>query len=388
MRLAIVNYAWDPTLATPGSFLDRSAALTGWAEAALDVGCDPVVVCQRFRVRSDVSRHGVTYRFRPDAGKPRPGLSFAEADAVHGSAAAVRPDVVHVNGAVYPSLVRKLRARLPIRAALVVQDHGSCDPSTLSPTQRHRVRTGLSAADALFVPSHARGLEWRDSGAAPPGLAVLDVVAASTTLTPLPRDEARRRSGIEGSPALLWVGSLRAGHDPMAVLRGFALFAGRFPTAHLTMLYDEADLDAAVRLEIARTAVLGPRVRLAGHVPRADVAAYYSAADFFVIGGHADASVTLLEAMACGTVPVVGDTPSNRALTGSERVGALWKPGQPKAFAEALARAAAKPLASERDATRARFESTFSWRAIAWRAAALYRQAMARRRAGEGRPAG
>ena len=52
----------------------------------------------------------------------------------------------------------------------------------------------------------------------PRGLAIADVMEASTTLAAIPRDEARRSSGVEGSPAMLWVGRLNANKDPLTVL--------------------------------------------------------------------------------------------------------------------------------------------------------------------------
>jgi glycosyltransferase involved in cell wall biosynthesis len=380
MRLAIVNYEWDARVPTPAAWFDHERALTGWAGAVRASGCDPVVVCQRFGARADLARDEVTYRFRPDAGKPQPGLTFAGADPVHASAARVRPDIVHVCSAWHPALLRRLRAKLSARTAIVVQDRGGTDPTRVPPARLATIRRGLADADLLIVSSHGRAALWRESGGAPADLEIADLIEASTTFTPMARDEARRLTRVDGTPALLWVGRPTAGADPLTVLRGFALAAARLPTSRLTMVF-AGDVPRAVRAEITRTASLEPRVRLAGPVPHAALRAFYSAADFVVLGSREEeSSEPVVEAMACGAVPVVADVPSFRAVTGSERVGALWKPGQPRAFADALARAAARPPASEREAARLRFETHFSWRAIAWRATQLYRAALARRR--------
>ncbi len=365
MRLAIVNYDGEDA---------------GWGDAMRAAGCDPVVVCQlakkpvrvgsgaRQRVGSGFSRSAIILRRRPTVA------------AVHGSAAAARPDVVHVNGLRHPARVRQLRRRLPARAALVVRDEG-VDPAERPSSHHAAIRRVLADADLLLVDSHARSVAWRASGLAPDALTIGDVMPWTTTLAPLPRDEARRRSGLDGSPALLWIGSLTAEDDPLTVVRGFALVAGRFPTARLTMLCDSGALHGEVEQEIARAAVLGPRVRLQSAASPGELAAFYSAADYFVLGSRrADGDRLVLEAMACGAVPVVADVPAFRGFSGSERVGALWKPGQPQACADALTRAIARPLASEREAVRARFDKHYSWPAIGWRALDLYQQAMARRR--------
>jgi glycosyltransferase involved in cell wall biosynthesis len=347
-----------------------------------EAGCDPVVVCQRFSSRGDVVRDGVVYRFRPDRGGPNPGVSFTAADGVQSSAVAAHPDVVHVNGILHPALVRRLRTRLPKRAAIVVQDHGGLNPARVSLPKRIAIRRGLAAADALFVSSPGQADGWRQSGAAPKSLVIGDVMEASTTLTGMGRDEARRASGVEGSPALLWVGRLNANKDPVTVLRGFALFAARLPTARLTMVHGTNDLLAEVNAELARTPTLRSRVRVIGQVTHDALAAYYSAADIFVLGSHQEGSgYAVIEAMACGAIPVITDIPSFRALTGHGRIGALWTPGDAQSLADALALVSARPLARERDATRGRFETTFTWRAVGRRAVDLYQEAVTRRRA-------
>jgi glycosyltransferase involved in cell wall biosynthesis len=381
MRLAIVNYVWDRALRTPEDLLGRYTSLTGWAEALVAAGADPVIVCQRFPVKADMVHRGVTYRFRPDAGTPKPGLRFSKADPTHTSAVAARPDVVHVNSVLHPSLVRGLRAALPKKTAMVVQEHGGLDLGGLSLPRRIAIRRGLLAADVLLVSSRGQAGLWRSSGALPPGLETVDVMEASTTLAPMARDTARRLSGVDGSPALLWVGRLNANKDPLAVLRGFALFVGRVPSARLSMVYGATDLLADVQREIARTPALTSRVRLLGAVPHDALPAYYSAADFLVLGSHAEGSgYAAIEAMACGTPLVVTDIPSFRALTDNGRVGSLWKPGQPQAFADALVRMSTRPPSAERDLARRRFDAQFSWPAIGWRAAEVYRKAVAQRR--------
>ena len=60
--------------------------------------------------------------------------------------------------------------------------------------------------------------------------------------------------------------------------------------------------------------------------PHADMPAWFSAADLFVVGSHHEGSgYALMEACACGAVPVVSDIPTFRLLAGG--AGALWPPG-------------------------------------------------------------
>src|SRR5438876_111648 len=53
-----------------------------------------------------------------------------------------------------------------------------------------------------------------------------------------------------------------------------------------------------------------------GHVLHFRLAAFYSAADLFVLGSHDEGSgYAVLEACACGASPVVTDIPSFRRMT-------------------------------------------------------------------------
>ena len=113
---------------------------------------------------------------------------------------------------------------------------------------------------------------------------------ASTALRPLPRDAAREQTGMSGAPAILWVGRLNANKDPLTVLDAFERALPDLPDARLTMIFGTVELFEEVRARIARSPALSARVRLAGVVPHERMAAFYSAADLFVVGSHHEGS--------------------------------------------------------------------------------------------------
>ena len=89
-------------------------------------------------------------------------------------------------------------------------------------------------------------------------------------------------------------------------------------------------------------------MQLVGAVPRDRMAMYFSAADLFVAGSHHEGSgYALMEACACGAVPVVTDIPTFRLLSGGAS-GAFWPPGDAAAFARALTDVAGRDLDVER----------------------------------------
>jgi glycosyltransferase involved in cell wall biosynthesis len=111
------------------------------------------------------------------------------------------------------------------------------------------------------------------------------------------------------------------------------------------------------------------------------MAAYFSAADLFVAGSHHEGSgYALMEACACGAVPVVTDIPTFRLLTGGA-AGALWPPGDAAAFARALADVSARDLLEERARLSDHFTRALTWDAVGRRALEIYEDVVARRRA-------
>jgi glycosyltransferase involved in cell wall biosynthesis len=380
MRVAIVNPVWDAACRTPEETLARFVTLTGWASAIRANGADSVTVCQRFRSSAVLESGDVTYRFCADRHRPVPRWSTKGTALFHQTLLAADPDIVHVNGLLFPELIRGLRAALPERVALVVQDHGGFDPMAASTLTRVWLRRGLAAADAVLVASAGQAESLRQSRIAPPETMIGDVMESSTTLRPVAREQARAELGMNGAPALLWVGRLNENKDPFTVLRGLADWFVRHPDARLTMVFHAGELQGAVRDLVASEPALTGRVILVGAVPNDRLAAYYSAADVFVLGSHREGSgYAAIEALACGAIPVISNIAPFRALTHEGSVGALWEPGNSGAFTAALDRVMSRPGEPQRQLARDLFERTFSWPRIGERAVSIYREVMTSR---------
>lgn len=385
MNIVQVGCEFDPALPDPDALLDSYMTLTGWSEAIAAFPSHRVTVVHRFHRDAQRVRGGVDYRFLRDgaAGRPR---RWQRLDGLVRAAVEAHPDVVHINGLHFAPLAARLRRRLPPQAVILVQDHGGRPPerrrSLAGAAKRLAWRRGLQWVDGFLFTASEQADPWREAGAIAPAQRIYQVLEASTTLRPVPRDRARRATGAGGSPAVLWVGRLNPNKDPLTILDGFELGLAELPDATLTLIYGEAELEAAVRQRVAASPRLRDRVRLAGRVARAELPAFYSAADLFVLGSHHEGSgYALIEACACGAVPVVTDIPPFRAITGAA-VGKLWPAGQPAAFARALIAAARLDLAAESRRVADHFQRSLSWEAVARRALAVYADALAWRREG------
>ena len=354
-----VNYAFDKGLADPDQLLDRYFTLTGWSEALAGAGAGPVAVVQRFHRDARIRRNGVDYVFR----------AARMADAVR----ALHPDIAHVNGLEFPGQTWRLRRALPAASAVVVQNHADGGAIGRAPALRMLGRLTRGSVDAFLFAADEHAARWRAAGFLAPGQPAYQVMEASTRLRPIDRAAALVASGLRGSPAMLWVGRLNANKDPLTVLDGFARVASALPNATLSMIYGEADLLGAVRERLQLWPEWRARVQLIGAVPHDRMAAFYSAADIFIVGSHHEGSgYALMEACACGAVPVVTNIPTCRLLTANGSAGALWEPGDAGGCARALLDVAQRDLEAERAKLADHFARELSWEAVGRRAMAIY----------------
>ena len=370
MKLVQVNVAYDPRLKTPDALLDAYHTLTGWSDALVGAGLSTSVV-QAFTGDGCLHRRGVDYLFCRE-GTPDP-------DALLSAVSACEPDIVHLNGFDARGVARGLRRVLSPSVPIVMQHHGGLPPRRISPRARS-VRQTLEQADAFLFTSLAQARPWTEGGYVPRGAAVFDVLEASTLMRPAVPDEAGKRTGVRGTPAVLWVGRLDANKDPLTVLAGFERALESLSDATLTMVFGSEDLIDETRRRIAASERLRGRVRLAGAVPYGEMADWYTAADLFVLGSHHEGSgYALIEACACGATPVVTDIAPFRAITGDGSIGCHWPVGDAEACGSRLIHAATQLGDRSRRVVLDHFNASLSWEAIGGRARTVYETVIALR---------
>lgn len=370
MHVVIVNYPL-PKSRSPEALLTEFHASTGWAEAVSRAGAQ-VTVVQRFHKDGELLHNGVRYLLvRDGAGRwPR---AWQIPRRVHAAAVAAQPDLLHLQGEIFPLQTRALRRLLPPRTPLLVQHHGGDAPVARGRLRLLLARIGFAGANGFLFTAEELARPWRAAGIIRPGTPVYVVLEASTPLRPPEAPDVRLR----GAPALLWVGRLHSIKDPLTVLEGLARALRRLPNAALTMAYGSEELLNAVRERAERPDLQG-RVELLGRLPHERLPHYYAAADLFVLGSRREAGgFALIEALACGLPPAVTDIPAFRAITG-EQVGAHWAPGDAEACANALVTVATAGRAEQRRAAQERFARALSWDVVGREALAAYADARGR----------
>lgn len=135
----------------------------------------------------------------------------------------------------------------------------------------------------------------------------------------------------------LWVGNLITRKDPLTVLKGFNDFLDSQPLAKLTMIYNEDDLLAEVSEFISNNQKLKTAVTLKGFVPHTHLEELYHQHQYFVLGSlHEGSGYALVEAMACGCVPIVTSIPPFQFMTNNGNCAFLFEPKNSEALVHQL----------------------------------------------------
>jgi glycosyltransferase involved in cell wall biosynthesis len=338
------------------------------ARAAAEAGA-AVTVVQAAGVDAEQVCDGVRYVFvaepRPTRAHRRLGLWATPGGArVARAIERASPDVVHVQGLGFPRQTARIAE---IGAPVLVQDHGDRPPG---PIGARVWRRALDRVHAIAFTAREQAEPFVAAGALAPDTPVVEVLESSCSFMPGDRAEAKRRTGMHGDPCCVWLGRLDANKDPMTALDAFERTIACRPGARLWMHWLSGPLETAVCERIARSPALHGRVHPRGPLDGAEVAYALRAADLLIQASHHEGSgYVVLEALACGTIPVVTDIPSFRRIAGG--IGALFPPGDAAALAHAICSTETSP--ERRSAARAHFEAKLDFRSVGRELLAAYR---------------
>lgn len=354
MRVVHVNFHADREQRAPEQLVVAWPALSQVASALHRSGIG-VSVVQRAHVTRSLAHDGVAYHFVDDAMRiPRRLIA---------QVASLAPDIIHVRGIHHLAAVATLAKAC--NAPVLIQDHATRIPAGWRATAWRWALRSIAGATFTTVEQARPFIDarlFRDD------LPIFPVLEGSSTFTPGDRAGARAATGMVGAPCLLWTGRLDDNKDPLTLLDAVERVARRLPGVRLWMCYGKAPLLDVVTRRIAESEALRERVVLLGTRPHAEMESRHRAADLYVQTSHHEGSgFSLLEAMACGTTPIVTDIPAARRIVGD--AGALVPVGDASAFAAAIV-----SVWSTRDAARvrARFDATLSYDSIARELCAAY----------------
>ena len=374
LHIVILNYSYEKQLDVE-ALLARYFLLTGWAEGVYEAG-GRITVLQRYKHDLTFERNGVTYCCVADGF----GETLRHRDIplnLHRHSALATAHVAHLNGLIFPLQTLALRLKLPRTCPIVAQHHGELPRTGL---QGLAQRVGLRWADDFIFTTEGIAQDWRARGMIRKHQTTHEVLEGSSRFKPGDKARAQAETGLMGAPVVVWAGRLDENKDPLTVLNGFEQALTHKPAMRLYIAHRGDGLLQAVQDRIERSPLLREAVRLLGHVPHTQMEALYQSADYFVLGSHHEGSgISLVEALACGVVPVVTHIPPFFSITKSGAVGRLWVPSNADDFARALLEVQQQPHNKLSAAVTEHFASALSFEAIGRKALQAYETAYARK---------
>jgi len=312
-------------------------------------------------------------RLAPIAGRLAsrdPGL-YESAGRAIARVRALRPDIVHFHGLTLTLNLWLLRRALPAAVPLVLHYHGGYPSRRRLP--RRLQRDNLERAARLCFTTRSHAAPFLAAGASRDPCRVVELMETSTTFRRQDRQRSRALTDMAGEPVCLWAGRLDPIKDPLTALRGFVRILESRPGAQLYLHYLTDPLLPELQAFVSGSPGLGAHVHFRGRAPFERMEAIYSSADFLLQASRREFSgCAVLEAMACGAIPVVTDIPSFHAMTDGGRLGVLFPAGDDIALAEGVLALSPGHIPGLSVAVEDHFARELSFDAMARRLAPVY----------------
>lgn len=378
---------YPPATSDPGQFLDSTPLLREIPRLLSERGYS-VHVVQQFERAYLLARSGVTYHFETSpaaviaiaraasrlAGASPP--AFAPAMGAIRTIRSLRPDVVHLHGSnLYLNHFLLLASLARDRPHVVMQYHGGY-PAENGFARRLQQHIFRRTERFLFsTRTHAEPFVESDLIRHPER--IVEFMETSSDFRPTSRDDARHQTKMDGEPVFLWAARLDPVKDPITVLRGFERIVRRRPGAQLYLYYTSDTLLPEARSFVTDRAELRECVHFRGPARYDQMETIFNSADFLLQASRQEFSgCAVLEAMACGVIPVVTDIPSFRAMVGS--AGVLFPCGDDEALALGMLAIPPGDISRWSVRVRQRFDEHLRFDVLADRLDAVYRGVIGR----------
>ena len=393
MKICYAVLHYDKRHAEPRSYLDRTPIHREIPREMARLGYE-VEVVHLFPVNGSFEERGVRYRFvasgaperwmsrvagailRRDPPLYEPALRAIE--AIRES----RADLVHFHSVTLHWNLLLLTQLLGRNAVPVVLHFHGGYPAR-NRLARSAQRAGFARAARVLFTTRAHAEPFLKANVLDHPNRVEELMETSSSFVPGKREAARRETGMNGNPVFLWAGRLHPIKDPLTALRGFEQIATAWPDARLYLHYLTDEMLPEMKGFLAERPGLASRVHFRGRAPFERMEAIYNSADFLLQASLREFSgCAVLEAMACGVIPVVTDIPSFRAMTNGGQHGVLFPPGDATALAKGVLAIGQDEIPARASALREHFEASLSFPALAHRLDGIYRSVLSERTTG------
>lgn len=356
MKIVSTSYTNTAEFNDPEAWLERISFFTGiLQELAKEHKVESI---EQINYSGMLERKGVKYHF----------LNFGEPvlyfpGRLHGHIKKLKPDIVFVNGFIFPLQTIQLKLKLGKRVKIIVINHAEKPASGF---RKFLQQQADCFVHNYFFTSKEMGAEWVLQGIIANEQKITEVMEASSFFSVMDKEKAFAVTGAGGSPVFLWVGRLDVNKDPLTVIKAFAVFIKQQPAAKLYMIYHTEELKQEIMNVCEKDNDLKKAVMLVGKVPHDEMQYWYNSADFIISASHYEGSgVAVCEAMGCGCVPLLTNIQSFRKMTGPGKCGFLYEAGNDEALLKILLQTGKLNMEEEKSKVLQQFNEELSFEAIA-----------------------
>lgn len=354
MKIVHVSFVRVRGCHNPRQWLERLYFFTGTLES-LAKGHE-VISVHCIEGSAEVRQQGVRYRFFKTS-----GIEFFFPLRIIFFLSREQPDAVVLHGVRYVWQNFLTGVFLSRRCALFVQHHGE----PVLRRGRWFFRLADLFTDGYFFTASGIASDWSRKGLIALNK-VFEVPGGSTHFVPSVRKKATRPfETTDTGPVYIWVGRFNQNKDPDTLLKAFGQFARERANVTLIIVFADEGIPASVK---KLSHGVADNIHWVGKVPHGALASWFGISDFVVSTSHAESTgFAVIEAMACGCVPVVTDIPAFRMLTGDGTCGTLYPAGDVAALLSAFHQSTQFDLEAMRNKVLTQFEKHLSFDAIARR---------------------
>jgi glycosyltransferase involved in cell wall biosynthesis len=356
MKFIFTSYVSSPEFNQPEDWLKRINGYTGILESLSTT--NTVIGIERINYNGVYNQNGVTYYFTRLKNKKN---YFPW--RLHRLIKKLKPDVVFINGFIFPLQIIQLRLTLGNSIRIIVL-HRAERP--FLGVKKYFQKLADRCVNAYLFTSAEFGRRWMESGIIKEPKKIYEVIQASSVFHAADKLIARSALAISCSRIFLWVGRLDDNKDPLTVVKAFIEFLPFQPSSKLYMIYQSEELLQEVINLVREDTKTADAIKFVGKVVHEQLQNWYNSVDFIISGSHYEGSgVAVCEAMSCGCIPVVTNIASFRKMTGPGKCGLLYKPGSHKDLLAVLLQTIELNFEKEREKTLEQFENELSFKAIA-----------------------
>ncbi len=356
MKIVGTSYVNTNTFSDPEKWLKRISFYTGLLEELAKYYT--VESIEQINYKGKLQKNNVTHHFL-NFKKEKLYFPFS----LHRYIKSLNPDIVFVNGFIFPFQIIQLRMALG-RSVKIIVLHRAEKP--FKAIKAYLQKIAARSVDAYLFVSNEFAQEWIRKGIFKDRGKIHEVIQSSSIFIPGDKTAAKKTLNVDGKPVFLWVGRLDENKDPLIVIKAFINYLLLQPSAKLYMIYQEDHLLPDVTNLISSDDKIRQSVILVGKIEHEQLQIWYNAADFFISGSHYEGSgIASCEAMSCGCIPILTNIISFRRMTGPGKCGFLYEPGNAEQLLLTLQRTSERNLLIEKEKTLKQFNDELSFEAIA-----------------------